>query len=624
RAVEEDNDDLVPLIDLYSRRLAALYGNYYVAELLTPHPSAEGVARHIVVAEHRGVAVSVMVLNDVANYEQLNEEFELTPFNGLRKRSDDDDIELQTLSQPEVILSQEANDFAEEESDGDRSLKFASSYEEDDDYLVEVVDSDSDYSLVFTSSDLFVFDEEDEEERELATELADSLSSYEILKEMEKVKTYEVDPRLTYVDMMEKLSKSMISTRSRTAHVPKFCGRGNAFSIEVAATHPDHEIGLYHVLEAVFECYPDRDYAVISTPTSCRSEQWMERFNRVAPRPASNHAYDLFVCHRSSLLGELECQVAGREHMAEVYTLLSTIPTRAIVLSHFEIFMEFENSPYQCFVFLCEGHVVGTAVVSEEYNVEYIDAQYDIASWVPLSCYRSGSYGLIESLILSPIFHNSGRFFKRELHRLSDFQVLFYKQRAYDKGASRERPIPNLLHWLQPVLPRRMPEYDLKMFAEEGYHVSDALIRRDHYALYMSTVSQSSMQRYSINTRIVVVGCSNTAYAFLEALLIRQHNPHYMVGGACPPPVTVPVTPPWLQINFNNVVLVCPDGVHSKLPKKIKELFSVQKNFMTERYMEMISLKTYIGVVTGNLTQINRYFLVGSQPDVFSLTSATQ
>uniref|UniRef100_A0AAR5PBY9 Cilia- and flagella-associated protein 61 N-terminal domain-containing protein n=1 Tax=Dendroctonus ponderosae TaxID=77166 RepID=A0AAR5PBY9_DENPD len=441
---------------------------------------------------------------------------------------------------------------------------------------------------------------------------------------MEKVKTYEVDPRLTYVDMMEKLSKSMISTRSRTAHVPKFCGRGNAFSIEVAATHPDHEIGLYHVLEAVFECYPDRDYAVISTPTSCRSEQWMERFNRVAPRPASNHAYDLFVCHRSSLLGELECQVAGREHMAEVYTLLSTIPTRAIVLSHFEIFMEFENSPYQCFVFLCEGHVVGTAVVSEEYNVEYIDAQYDIASWVPLSCYRSGSYGLIESLILSPIFHNSGRFFKRELHRLSDFQVLFYKQRAYDKGASRERPIPNLLHWLQPVLPRRMPEYDLKMFAEEGYHVSDALIRRDHYALYMSTVSQSSMQRYSINTRIVVVGCSNTAYAFLEALLIRQHNPHYMVGGACPPPVTVPVTPPWLQINFNNVVLVCPDGVHSKLPKKIKELFSVQKNFMTERYMEMISLKTYIGVVTGNLTQINRYFLVGSQPDVFSLTSASQ
>lgn len=274
------------------------------------------------------------------------------------------------------------------------SLKFIASFEEDDDFLVEVVESDSDYSLVFTSSDLFVFDEEEEEE--LATELADSsVSSYEILKEMEKVKTFEVDPRLTYVDMMEKLSKSMseslfvfaskkwrfaflVSTRSRTAPVPKYCGRGNAFSIEVAATHPDHEMGLYHVsrsganahalywprpqvLEAVFECYPDREYAVISTPTSCRSEQWMERFNRVAPRPASNHAYDLFVCHRNSLLGKLECQLAGRDHMPEVYTLLSTIPTRAIVLSHFEIFMEFDNSPYQCFVFLCEGHVVGTA-----------------------------------------------------------------------------------------------------------------------------------------------------------------------------------------------------------------------------------------------------------------------
>lgn len=110
--------------------------------------------------------------------------------------------------------------------------------------------------------------------------------------------------------------------------------------------------------------------------------------------------------------------------------------------------------------------------------------------------------------------------------------MLFYKHRAYDKGSARERPLPNLLHWLQPVLPRRMPEYDLKLFAEEGYHVSEALIRRDHYALYLSTVSQSSMQRYCINTRIVVVGCSNTAYAFLESLLIRQHNPHYMVRGS--------------------------------------------------------------------------------------------
>lgn len=37
RAVEEDNDDLVPLIDLYSKRLVELYGNYYIAEILTRH-----------------------------------------------------------------------------------------------------------------------------------------------------------------------------------------------------------------------------------------------------------------------------------------------------------------------------------------------------------------------------------------------------------------------------------------------------------------------------------------------------------------------------------------------------------------------------------------------------------
>lgn len=48
--------------------------------------------------------------------------------------------------------------------DFDRNSKgFTSSFEDEDDYLVDVVDSESEFSLIFTSSDIFAYDEDEEE-----------------------------------------------------------------------------------------------------------------------------------------------------------------------------------------------------------------------------------------------------------------------------------------------------------------------------------------------------------------------------------------------------------------------------------------------------------------------------
>lgn len=82
RAVEEDNDNLVDLIDIYSKRLKELYGEFYIAELLTVHKNC---GRQIIVAEYQGNAVAIICVNEYVNVNMLNEEFELGPYNGLRK-----------------------------------------------------------------------------------------------------------------------------------------------------------------------------------------------------------------------------------------------------------------------------------------------------------------------------------------------------------------------------------------------------------------------------------------------------------------------------------------------------------------------------------------------------------
>ncbi|KAG5864879.1 hypothetical protein JTB14_021706 [Gonioctena quinquepunctata] len=71
--------------------LQECYGSYYIAELLTRH---KDMGRHIIVAEYQGTAVSVLCLNEIVNFKVLNEEFELAPYNGLKKPHPDDLIDL--------------------------------------------------------------------------------------------------------------------------------------------------------------------------------------------------------------------------------------------------------------------------------------------------------------------------------------------------------------------------------------------------------------------------------------------------------------------------------------------------------------------------------------------------
>lgn len=95
RAVEEDNDDLVPLIHIDSERLQEIYGEFYIGEILTRHCDS---GRQLIVAEYAEHAVAVLCLNAAINDELLNQAFELIPFYGLRKAHPEDDIEHADLS----------------------------------------------------------------------------------------------------------------------------------------------------------------------------------------------------------------------------------------------------------------------------------------------------------------------------------------------------------------------------------------------------------------------------------------------------------------------------------------------------------------------------------------------
>lgn len=84
---EEDNDDVIPIIHAETGLLKEFYGEYYVSEMVR-HPDK---SRRLIVSEDDdGMATGVMFLNSTVDVDTLNENFELGPYNGLRKPHEND------------------------------------------------------------------------------------------------------------------------------------------------------------------------------------------------------------------------------------------------------------------------------------------------------------------------------------------------------------------------------------------------------------------------------------------------------------------------------------------------------------------------------------------------------
>ena len=79
---EEDNDDVVTIIDAKTSIVKEFYGEFYVSEMVR-HP--DNCRRLIVSEDDEGLATGVMFLNSNIDLDALNENFELIPYNGLRK-----------------------------------------------------------------------------------------------------------------------------------------------------------------------------------------------------------------------------------------------------------------------------------------------------------------------------------------------------------------------------------------------------------------------------------------------------------------------------------------------------------------------------------------------------------
>ncbi|KAF5281306.1 hypothetical protein FQR65_LT14767 [Abscondita terminalis] len=581
RAVEEDNDDLVPLVYEHSHRLTETYGEFYVAEIIMRHPDS---GRQLIVAEYDDMAVSVLFLNSSVNNSLLNDEFELVPFHGLRKPHPNDEVhDFYRLSSVADLMENREDDALSKLHTKTRPLDTSPSYlesilSEHEEESTQSEYPEDDILLVNVSSVHLLINEHSDF-------LSITSSESQTYSAMILSCSNDQDIRLYDLDLEPNLKN--LSGADYAQNYPSFLGELNAFTLEVAASQVWHELeSTLLLLAAAFECFPEKEYCVMSIPSTCPPFPMLDHFVRVAPRPTSTYPHELYILHRNTIMSELSVRPAVISDVEEVQRLIENISVIQGLIDDF-LSAVCDEYDFTSYVMISEDKIVGVSVVKDETNFDYLKAHYILTEMLEEEHYKSASYGLLLHLVLSPIFLRHGKYFYKEIMRLGDYTALNYYVALSDTVTlTRDKSICNTLGDMIPVKPRKMAEYTQSNLGE-CMPEHPVIKLSDPFALYVITGQYCSLKQYDINAKIVVVGSSDTALAFLNSL-INGESASY-------------------RVNFTNITVVSPHGLnYQKKDHKVRKKLFVSKSNYNYRLMNQIAMRTYVNIINGVMTKINR------------------
>ncbi|XP_050344624.1 cilia- and flagella-associated protein 61-like [Nymphalis io] len=597
RAVEEDNDDIVRLLEKYCPRLQEMYGEFYISEIIGRHPETD---RTIIVADYQDQAVGVMCLNSKINYDMLQNTYELAPLHGLRKATalekekyKRSNTLLNTFGEP-IMLGKwspfhdavhgiqekgEVNEAPTIKKEPGKRTKTHSKVNFDR------------KSAMRRSFDHFYYSKQysEDSEREISSptpSTATNLSFVNCLLEDDPF-DYEIvniDNRLLTVPQV--LSYELLLNKTNEDKNKKiYAGDPNAFMIELFGFQEDvDEIQAFHLLEAAFEVMKDYDYCVIRVPCKDKSFHLLEHFYFVPTNEGTSTDYALYVAHRSSVLSKLRVRRAELMDVPQIAHLLRSLDGK-------ETLWTIENtiinkSDLQCYVFLSGVTLIGVSILEKPEQIDFIRIKFNLDS------HRIHKYhinqgldcGLVtlKAVLVYPVFEPHYRFFARDMIRLSGSNAMMWLTAYRNKWVTHKAN--SLAVCMVPLMPRN----------SKISYVSTPELRRVRklsntvmaFSSWFISKKLTSVPKVNINARILVVGASRTAMAFLNTLLFSD---------SC------------FYLFFTNVTLVSPNGLpYTKRTNTLSEMMFQKYYTNSEKYLKSVPYTYYVNVIQGTMVEIDK------------------
>lgn len=87
--------------------------------------------------------------------------------------------------------------------------------------------------------------------------------------------------------------------------------------MEIVAVDPNHTNCLITLFESAYDCFQNKEYCVLTLPSSIEVGCLTDYFTKVPPRYDEVLSHDLYVMHKNAILGNIKVKVR-RENLEKL------------------------------------------------------------------------------------------------------------------------------------------------------------------------------------------------------------------------------------------------------------------------------------------------------------------
>ncbi|CAK1543044.1 unnamed protein product [Leptosia nina] len=537
RAVEEDNDDIVAILDKSCPQVARI--------------ALEGVS-------------GVMGLNSDVNYKMLQNTYELDPYHGLckstpleREQIKRNNLLLRAFGDP-IMLGKwcpfDTTPFLEEEKDPDEqsndnvSVKTKTS-------KVNFRRSSASVGRSFSSLHRHQESSEDMSEKILLSPILSRRTSF-----------------VEYLLEEDPFDYEIVNIDHKLLSVPE------VLSQDFLLSNVKKKIPRRSIISDIEQQYRRRSSVRLDRNSN---EIKMEKFSG----EPNAFMIELFGLHDDIDQSKLRVRRAEIVDIPQVAQLLYSLDGRETLWSVENTILR--RNKLEAYVFLSNVSVVGVGILEPPERIDLIRAKFNIDAHRIHNYHvkdqdNNAGFATLKSVLIYPAFEPHYRFFVRDMMRLSGIHSLIWLTAYRNKWVTHK--LNSFASVMIPLLPRKSDlDYAPVPELNKLHTLSNSLMA---FSCWFISGKLTSVPKVTVDSRLVIVGASRTAMAFLNTLLFGDTSSYLF---------------------FTNVTLISPQGLpYIRNSKTLAEMMLLKHHTNSERYLKSVPYTYYVNTVHGSMVDINK------------------
>ena len=362
----------------------------------------------------------------------------------------------------------------------------------------------------------------------------------------------------------------------------------NAFAVTLFCLETAFESRAIDFLSYAFSLFPHRDYLIVTQPHTVPETSLLKSFSQVKKKTESTFSHVLYVMHRDALLTkEIKVRKAEESDLDQVKSFLDTSEQKLEVIEEINNAVLNKEKHRIAYLALIREEIIGLVVLSRDVNIPYYTSHFHIQEYMLLNEFERNTHCRLITYVINPIFERSSRTIIKEALRLTGKVSIYFE--IHDRTI-----IPPIFHEMVHVRSRRFPHFlkrnwDHERFdhaefvdfnkEEDGGKLDPIDEKESNFSMSFLSKKMISEPKIINNTRIVVVGASDTGIAFLERLLSIRY------------------------LQFTHIVLLAPGGLPNKHTGHNLKAFSTS---YTMEEINRLLLESRVQVIDARMTDIDR------------------